>query len=412
MKCLTVSSLSMVVVALVTAGCQSDAAGRDPLAVVRDSAGITIVENTSPDDSTNNVWWRIEGPEVSIGGIDAEEPYALYRVTDALRLNDGRIAVASSGSDDIRFFDSDGGHVRTSGRTGGGPGEYQNPNALFRGTGDSLLVGDATTRRVSVLDPAGQFVRVFNIGEAAVVPRIVGRFADGSLLAAPIVVTPGTTMGGSGDEITRPPFTLVRIDAGGAIADTLGEFPGAERIMRVEGSAGQITSISILIIPFAKSPTFAVHGDEVHVGAQDGPEIRVYGMDGGLRRIVRTGRTPDAITERHLDALFERQLAAMPDELRAERQAAGRNRDLPHGPFVPPYAEITTDLAGNLWVADYPDPTKPAGGWTIYDPEGRVLARLIVPERFRPFDIGEDWVLGGELDEFDIDHVRLYRIAK
>jgi hypothetical protein len=63
-------------------------------------------------------------------------------------------------------------------------------------------------------------------------------------------------------------------------------------------------------------------------------------------------------------------------------------------------------------VADYPDPTKPAGGWTIYDPEGRVLARLIVPERFSPFDIGDDWVLGRELDEFDVEHVRLYRIAK
>jgi hypothetical protein len=411
MKRRTVSGLSAVALALVTAGCQSDAEGRDPLVLVRDSAGITIVENTSPDDSASNVWWRLEGPDLSIGGIDAQEPYALFRVTDALRLNDGRIAVASNGSDDIRFFGPDGGHVRTSGRMGGGPGEYQNPSALFRGTADSLLVADATARRVSVLDPAGQFVRVFNIGEAAVVPRIVGRFADGSLLSAPIVVNPETTMGGSGEDVTRPPFTLVRIDAGGAVADTLGEFPGREQLVRISSSGGQITSINILFLPFGKSPTFAVHGDEVHVGAQDDPEIRAYGMDGGLRRIVRTGRTPDAITERHLDALFERQLAAMPEELRAERQAAGRS-DLPHGPFVPPYGEITTDLTGNLWVADYPDPTKPAGGWTIYDPEGRVLARLIVPERFSPFDIGDDWVLGRELDEFDVEHVRLYRIAK
>lgn len=391
-------------------GCAGDAAAGRGIEVV-DSAGITIASNPSPDDSAANVWWHIDEPALSIGGLDAEEPYALFRVTDALRLNDGRIVVASSASDDIRYFDAEGVHLHTSGRSGGGPGEYQNPNNLLRGFADSLIVVDATTRRISVLDPAGQFVRVFDIGETASIPRIVGRFSDGSLLAAPVVVLQETP-GADNNEISRPPFTLVRLTPDTGAPDTLGEFPGAERVMRIQTSGGQVVSVQIMQVAFGKSPTFAVHGTELYVGAQDGDEIRVYDMGGSLVRIIRTGRSPEPVNANHLDAQWERMLEAMPEEMRAQQRAAGRNTSMPHGELMPSYGEIGTDLTGNLWVADYDDPTDPPGRWTIYDPEGRVLARIVLPERFDPYDAGEDWVLGREFDDLDIEYIRLYPIVK
>jgi hypothetical protein len=406
-----ISAFTLIAPMLFTvAGCQGDAAGRDALTVVRDSAGIVIVENASPDDSASNVWWRVEGPELSIGGIDAEEPYALYRVTDALRLNDGRIVVTSSGSSDIRYFDAAGTHLHTSGRAGGGPGEYQRPNMLLRGSADSLLVVDASTRRVSILDPAGEFVRVYDAGETSSVSRIVGQFGDGSLLAAPIAVLedPGAS---KNDEITRPPFTLVRV-ATGTGPDTLGQFPGAENVINVQSSGGQVVSISIMRPAFAKAPTFAVRGSEFWVGGQDGDEILVHDTTGALVRMIRTGRAPEPVTEAHLDAAWEARLDAMPEEMRAQQRAAGRNTSMPHGEFVPAYGEIGIDTDGNLWVADFDDPTDPPGRWTIYDAQGRVLARIVLPATFDPYDAGEDWVLGRELDEFDVEHVRLYRIVK
>jgi hypothetical protein len=393
------------------AGCGAGGPAGGTGVVVRDSAGITIVENPTPDDSAANAWWRIEGPELDIGGIDAEEPYALFRVTDAILLNDGRIAIGSSASDDIRYFDRSGVHLRTSGRTGEGPGEYQSVSLLLPGLADSLLVVDGTTRRVSVLDPAGEFARVVNIGEAAVIPRVVGRFADGSLLAAPAMIMGPEELAGS-DDVMRPPFTLVRIEPDGAVGDTLGEFPGAERIIRVTTSNGQLTSVNVIQLPFAKSPTFAVHGVVLYAGSQDGPEIRVHGIDGALQRIIRTGRAPERVTEAHLDAQFRAQLEAMPEELRADWQARERDLDLPHGELVPPYGEITTDSEGNLWVSDYDDPTGPPPAWTVYSPDGAVAARVALPERFRPFDIGPDWMLGLYLDDLDVEYVRLYRIVK
>lgn len=405
------ATLVSIILLCLLAGCSSDVSSGGPNVVVRDSAGIAIVENPSPDDSAANVWWRVDGPDLEIGGIDAEEPYALYRVTDAIRLADGRIVVGSSASDDVRWFDPAGVHIRSSGRTGDGPGEYQSVSLLLRGRADSLLVVDATTRRLSVLDPAGDFVRAIHVGEAAVIPRVVGRFDDGSLLAAPALIMRPEELVGA-DEVMRPPFTLVRIAPDGAIADTLGEFPGAERIIRITTSNGQLASVNIIQLPFAKSPTFAVSGDDVYVGSQDAAEITVHGIDGALRRIVRTGRSPERVTEAHLDAQFREQLEAMPDEMRSQFEAQGRESDLPHGEFVPPYGEIRTDHDGNLWVSDYDDPTDPPGHWTVYDPTGAVAARILLPDRFRPFDIGPDWILGRYLDDLDVEYVRLYRIVR
>jgi hypothetical protein len=93
-------------------------------------------------------------------------------------------------------------------------------------------------------------------------------------------------------------------------------------------------------------------------------------------------------------------------------RAAGRT-DLPHGNIIPPYAALLADSNGNLWASDYDDPLKnQQGRWTVYDPAGAVLARIALPARFRPFDIGDDWILGQELDDLDVEHVRLYRLQK
>jgi len=278
---------------------------------------------------------------------------------------------------------------------------------LMRGPADSLLVADARTRRVSVLDPAGEFVRLYDVGEIASVSRIFGRFVDGSLLASP---------GGSGtdlfdstnDEITRLPIVLARVVAGIDDPSTLGPFPGPEAIVNVRTSS----QVTIEFPAFGKSPTFAVRGSEFYVGGQDGDEILVHDTTGALVRIIRTGRMPEPVTNPHLDAAWERRLEAMPKESRAQLRATGRDTDTPQGEFVPAYGEIATDIDGNLWVADFDDPTDPPGRWTIYDPEGRVLARIVLPETFDLLDAGPDYVLGLETDELDVEHVRMYGLVR
>jgi hypothetical protein len=88
-------------------------------AVVRDSGGVRIVENTSPQWLESQQWRLTEEPIVDIGGGDTAEEQ-LHRVRGAARLSDGRIVVADGGSQELRFYAPSGEHERSAGGRGGG----------------------------------------------------------------------------------------------------------------------------------------------------------------------------------------------------------------------------------------------------------------------------------------------------
>jgi hypothetical protein len=376
-------------------------------ATFRDSAGVRIAENPSPDDSAALAWWRIEGPLLDIGSIGAEEPYALFRITGALRLRDDRFVVANGGSTDLRYYDAGGRHLATVGRSGEGPGEFRNLSLLMRGPGDSLLVYDGQARRFSVISPEPGFVRDFGLPDGGI-SLVIGRTSSGGLVSAPSRVRGSPNDMPTG--VVRPDQTVTVHAASGELVDTIGTFPGAERIVRVRQQGGQIVSIEIMTAPFARTPSFALIRDELYVGTQDGPEIGRYALDGTQVLSIRTGRPLVPVTPAHVNALIENRLEAAPPEAHAEIRRG--MEEAPHGEFIPPYGSLSVDAAGNLWVADYADPLAPGGRYTVYGEDGGVIARIVLPERFRPYDIGEDWILGRELDDLDVEHLRLYSIVR
>ena len=116
----------------------------------RDSAGIRIVENTTPLWREGEAWRLSPEPMVDIGDASAGEDYELYLVEGAVRLPNGRIVVANRGSGELRFYDSRGRHIFNAGRRGAGPGEFEamgRPRLLAE---DSLVVPDGLAQWVSV----------------------------------------------------------------------------------------------------------------------------------------------------------------------------------------------------------------------------------------------------------------------
>jgi hypothetical protein len=389
---------------LAMSGACGGASGGAPAATVRDSAGIAIVENVFPD-STGVAWWTVEEPpRVDIGSAEADEEDALFQVGDALRLSDGRIVVTNGGAADVRYYAADGAHVRTSGRRGEGPGEFRQPRWLFPLAGDSVLVVDG--RRASVLDPNGEFVRDFLIGGTGAWLSAFGRLADGSLIAAANLLDEANIV----DGFQRPGLGMVRVGGDGAVLDTLTVVPGAEGVIHTGRSGGVIATIEISMPPFAKRTVYTAAGDVIVVGTQDAPQVEVYDADGMLRRIVRTNAPMPVVTEEHLEAWYQRQREQMPAELRAQFD---RRPEYEHaGKVVPPYAAIELDDGGNIWILDFDDRMRPAGRWSVHDAEGRLLARIALPERFRPLHIGTDFILGVDRDELDVEHVQLFRLIR
>lgn len=117
-----------------------------------------------------------------------------------------------------------------------------------------------------------------------------------------------------------------------------------------------------------------------------------------------------AVTEAHLDAWHERTREGMTEEQR--QQALTRPAWPDAGKVVPPFQAIAIDDAGNLWAADYDDRISTPGTWSVYDAEGGFSARIRMPEGFRLLYAGEDFVIGVERDEYDVELARMYRIVR
>ena len=103
---------------------------------------MTVVENPRVPPGVGE--WQL-GPEplVEIGVLNGEAPYQLFRVADAARLGDGRIVVINGGTNELRVYGADGGHLATWGGEGEGPGEFLLMQSLVRWPGDSLAVWDS-----------------------------------------------------------------------------------------------------------------------------------------------------------------------------------------------------------------------------------------------------------------------------
>jgi hypothetical protein len=389
---------STLLVAL--AGC----AGADSGATagsVRDSAGVMIVENSAPD-SARLARWTVEGPFLEIGGLAGAEADALYGVAAARVLPFGHVVVANRGSGELRYFDGTGRHVATTGRSGQGPGEFQNLASVTTGGGDSLFAYDAGTRRVSVIAPDRSFARAFQLTAGSVFAALLGRLADGTLVGQSTEFTAvegGEVKAG----VQRPLLHFMLFDADGAVLDTIASMPGQERMIRFDAN-----SVQIMGLPFGRQPSFAVHGDALFAATQEDNALRIIGRDGSLRRIIRTGAMPLPVTDERMDARIERLVESAPEQLRAGLRQSYRS--LPRPEFLPAYAAMLVDANGNIWLADAEDPLRNSNGWTVYDPDGIAIARVTLPGSFRPLDIGRDYVLGVLRDELDVERVRLYRI--
>ena len=152
--------------------------------VVRDSAGIAIVENGEPIWAAGEGWRVLEEPAVDIGVLDGDPVYQLFDARDAARLASGEIVIANRGTQELRFYDAAGRFLRSAGREGEGPGEFRSLVSVAV-VEDSIFAYDIRLNRISVFESTGRFVRSFRLESPAdgrSYPSPVGALPDGSLL--------------------------------------------------------------------------------------------------------------------------------------------------------------------------------------------------------------------------------------
>ncbi len=373
------------------AGC-SESTG-DPAFTVRDSAGVRVAVSTAArwNLAPAERWTVGDAPVLDLALTGSGPDHEFYRVADALTLSDGRIVIANSGSYQVRVYAPDGSSLGSIGREGEGPGEFQRFFNIDAFAGDSLLV-HTYPGRMTVLDPELEFVRTFDLG--ALARRMQAWDAE-------LVGTVGVAMEEfEGDNaLIRPPLSVVRFDVEGVPLDTVMRLPGTEAFffMTELGLSGGRPL-------FAKTTVVAAAGEELLVGLADSLAFSVYGPDAALRRIVRVEEPDLRLTDEEIDAELEARVGPDPDRFTRDMHDA-----LPIPATRAAYEDLLVDSTGHVWASTQPswrDRREMAAlDWNVFTPDGEWLGAVEMPARFRPLEIGADYVLGVRYDEMDVEHV-------
>lgn len=366
--------------------------------VVRDSMGIQIVESHMPLWGSVPGWEVATAPTVRIGLTDGDPNYLFSRVAGAVRTPNETIVVGDGTSNQVRFYDQSGHFLRSVGRTGQGPGEFEYLRSLKRCGGDSIFAFDLNWQ-TKVYEPTGELVREMRLTE----PELERPpYALACSPGGPFAIT------GWGSQTMSPQMGFYAatspvwvLDAEGGLVAEIGHFVSSERIGSQFGSRPH---------PFGRSTVVAVGADQIFVGPSQALEVLVYGFNGELRAIIR-GPQPDlAIRSTHLAEYRQERLDAVTPE---RREAVLRDlNEMPMPPAFPAYDRMEVDSDGNLWVRRFRKPGEGGPVWTIFDTRGVLLGELTTPPGLEVTEIGSDFVLGVHEDEFGVERIQLHHLRK
>ncbi len=376
--------------------------------VVRDSAGVRIVENSAPAWSEGSGWRLSAEPTLEIGMLDGPPEYQFGTISGVTRLRDGTVVVAERLAGHLRFFDAEGRHLRTAGRKGSGPGEFRTVTLLRSAGSDSLVTFDVGNRRISVFAPDGTFTRSIPIqGDSQVTfPIPLARFADGSFLVN------GRVRGANSlsDGASRKPVSLYRLTPESGLSH-IARFLGTEEFVQTQRNAKNL-QISMQPLPFGRSSAFAAGDSILYAGDTDRFEIGRYAASGELLSIIRRSTPAREVTPADVDAFKRESLRprtpGSPGRAQMERALA----EMPYPATMPAFSTLSTDHGRNLWVLEYEPIPETPGTWTVFDPAGAMLGTVTTPARLQVVEVGDDYVLGVWKDDLDVQTVRLYKLEK
>jgi hypothetical protein len=395
---------SAVLTTIALAACGGDARASGP--AVRDSAGIRIVQNARPAWGRGEGWTVAAEPVLDLGVAEGDPRYQFGAVGDAVRLSDGTLVVADGQANELRAYDAQGRWLRTLGRQGSGPGEFNGLGSVFLLPGDSIAAYDGGAGRLTVFAPSGALARTANVAplDGRLPPKPLGAFADGSLVVAPAF----NPMFTASPKPSRDTMPLARYSAHGAQAGSLGRIAGEETVTIVGGS-GEDRFATRGPVPFGRGTHVAVAGTRLLIADNARYELAEHGADGRLVRLVRRAADPEPVTDADRAAWAEQQRQGASGRFRQMRERLTAAMPFPEHKSW--FAGVRLDAAGNAWVQRHaaPDAGTP---WEVFDAEGRLLGTVTTPTGLRVTQIGADFVVGVWKDELDVAHVRVHRLRK
>lgn len=412
----------VIACAFLLSACADDATEDAPPLVVRDSAGVRIIENHAPEWADGEAWRLGE----LLMAIEADETALEQRPLDpasVFRTARGEIVVGdglSAGWHRLLVYDGRGRFLRHISRRGEGPCEFgqlwwARPYGI-----DSVAVFDMARNVIHVLGLDGGCGRSVRIppGELPAGRGRAGIFTSG----ADAVYPDGSFLAWHLGYLDAPPqpgpawfrHTLIRISADGTAVDTLGEFRIGQSYWDGE-RAGRMG--------YPRWAYRALHGADLLYGDGDSFEFTRHDGAGRPREIVRRRYSPAAIIQEDRIAFVQpirvaggHERAVLPAATLTLEQRIARV----HWPQTKPaISNLVVAANGDTWVEEYryrrpgalPGEPPPAV-WSVFSPEGRWLGGIDVPGRLELQTVHDDAVFGIWRDDDGVGSIRAYALVK
>lgn len=328
-------------------------------------------------------------------------------IVDVVPVRNGGLVVANSGTASLHFFDRAGRVLRSVGRRGSGPGEYQDIGGVTSLPGDSLIVWDGMLRRATVLSPAGEFIRAFPL-EAP--------FDGGGSVTRLVALRGGRILIGFSEVTTLAPSPKATVFGERVISfDTNGRRTGEIDLRLVSSDhfvqavPAEMGGVAYWGLAFGRDLTVRatalgfVTGD----GTQWGVEVRSFPR-GEVRERYEIDRLPVEVTAAAIAAFRERALSGEkgPSRVVAERMVA----EMPFPRTQPAYVRFEIDERNRVWIEDYLERRTDTPLWYRMDPTAARADAVRFAPRFTPRAFANGLAYGIWRDQDDVQHVVAYAV--
>lgn len=319
------------------------------------------------------------------------------RVRTVTRVCGGRLAVADQVTSHISLFDQSGRLVRTIGRTGAGPGEFQQLQGAWPLGDDSIIAWDGILNRGTIFG-CGDGLRVINLSNTALSLGIATLSDTTFVVGVP------------------PPFRMVPLDA--MQVDSIRLFyvhvgagtttPGPMLPSSVQ--FGQLWKGGRTSMPPPLSPAgiFAsIHNGLLYGWSATYELFTVDPAAGRIPFLARTDRGRTVTTE--MRSAWESELMTRaPSASLEEWQRYADDAMFPA--LSPAFDQVAADDRGRVWVREYAKPGDPLAIWSVFDGDARWSFDVRAPAGHRLMLIADTIAWAVWEDRYGGEHVAAFPV--
>ncbi len=311
---------------------------------VRTEGGVQIISNPKKPVPPKGVpSTPVLTEDLVIGAAAGDENYmfSLLRIVQADA--EGKIYALDFKEKLIKIFDKNGKHLRTFGKKGQGPGEFQTPTRMVITPDNRILINDYGNKRIAFYATTGECLKEIPIG--LVTPAFVCADSSGRIYGDTVLFDPAANI-----------LRLIRFDDRMNPETTIAEIK-TKRDPRGFSSLQTVFYFGLL------------KNDSIVWCQTDKYEFTVVDKSG--RTVRRISRDWDPVPLRKKE-----------EEEKLKQDFGG---NIPEGfKFVfpdhyPPIASFITDDEGRIYVRTYEDAGTGRVSIDVFDAEGRYVAKFSLP---------------------------------